>query len=352
MAEEVKTEAKTPEVMLREIETNVEKRVEEKIESSLVEKIDAKFRAALAEFAKPRIEVVSTPETELRAMADAMLQKRTLELSGAGAYNVLAEIFKVVDLKYDLLARCRKVYGAGAQTNIPVLSARPAKPTKQAESAFGIASDGTAAQSVTTITPYAYWSEIPVSAEASIQGAANLAAELPGIFAESFAAAMMFGMLDGTGDGTMTTLFANASLTKDINCDAAGAPTWADFIELAGTTKGYAHNPVIITNPAFTGNLLASTGAETGGLKAQLMIGTPQIRGVEVIETGYAPATNFAGDVVAVALDLQNYVFAIAREMSITPVRAQGTAMTYYQAVNFMNAKPVLAANGWQLKAV
>lgn len=339
---------KKPEELLAEIKAEVRS----ELEGSITEKVGAEVRSALAEFAKPKIEVVSTPETELRAMADAMLQKRTLELSGAGAYNVLTEIFKVVDLKYDLLARCRKVYGAGAQTNIPVLSARPAKPTKQAESAAGIASDATAAQSVTTITPYAYWSEIPVSAEASVQGAANLAAELPRIFAESFAAAMMLGMLDKTGDGTMIPLFANASLTNDISCDAAGAPVWVDFIKLAGTTKGYAHNPVIITNPAFIGNLLASTSAESGGLKSQLMIGTPQIRGVEVIETGYAPATNVAGDVVAVALDLQNYVFAIAREMSITPVRAHGTAMTYYQAVNFMNAKPVLAANGWQLKAV
>ena len=103
---------KKPEEMLAEIKAEVRS----ELEGSITEKVGAEVRSALAEFAKPRIEVVSTPETELRAMADAMLQKRTLELSGAGAYNVLAEIFKVVDLKYDLLARCRKVYGAGAQT--------------------------------------------------------------------------------------------------------------------------------------------------------------------------------------------------------------------------------------------
>jgi len=343
-------EVKTPEMMLREIESNVEKRVEEKIESSLVEKIDAKIRAAIADEFKPKIEVVSTPETELRAVADAMMQKRAITLNGAGAYNVLTEIFKVIDLKYDLLARCRKIYGAGAQTNIPVLSARPAKPSKtQTEGATSIPADSTAALGVTSITPYAYFSELPISAEAIVQGAANIAGELPGIFADAFAKAMMFGMLDGTGDSVMVSLFANAALTNDIDCAAVGVPVWADFIGLAGTVKGYNHRPVIITNSTFVGNLLASTSATTEGLKMELLTKS-SVRGVEVIETGYAPSTYATGNVVAVALDLENYVFAIAKEMNIEPVKAPGTAVTYYQAINFMNAKPILAANGWQLK--
>lgn len=344
MAEEKKEEALSPELALREIEKNVTKNVED----SLVEKIDAKLRA-FAEGFKPKIEVVSTPETELRAIADAMMQKRAITLNGAGAYNVLTEIFKVIDLKYDLLARCRKIYGAGAQTNIPVLSARPARPSKQTEGATSISADSTAALGVTSITPYAYFSELPISAEAIVQGAANIAGELPGIFADAFAKAMMFGMLDGTGDGVMVTLFANAALTNDIDCAAVGAPTWADFIGLAGTVKGYNHKPVIITNSTFVGNLLASTSAATEGLKMELLTKS-SVRGVEVIETGYAPSTYATGNVVAVALDLENYAFAIAKEMNIEPVKTPGTAVTYYQAINFMNAKPILAANGWQLK--
>lgn len=339
-------EVRSPEMMLREVEQNVTRNVED----SLVEKIDAKLRA-FAEGFKPRVEVVSTPETELRAIADAMVQKRAITLNGAGAYNVLTEIFKVIDLKYDLLARCRTIYGAGAQTNIPVLSARPAKPSKVTEGATGIGADATAAMGATTITPYAYFSELPISAEAIVQGAANIAGELPAIFADAFAAAMLFGMLDGTGDGVMTTLFANASLTKDIDCIATGNPAWKDFIKLAGTVKSYNHNPVIITNSTFIGELLGATTAETSGLKMELLTRST-IRGVEVIESGYAPTAITSGAVTAVALDLENYVFAIAKEMSIEPVRTPGTAMTYYQAVNFMNAKPILAANGWQLKAV
>ena len=352
MSEEVK--AIDPATALNEVRAKVEEKVTGALEArmaELTEKINAQIRSIAAEL-KPKVEVVSTPETELRAVADAMIQKRAITLNGAGAYNVLTEIFKVVDLKYDLLTRVRKIYGAGAQTNIPVLTARPAKPSKpQFEGATGIAADSMAAMGATTITPYAYFSEVPISAEAIVQGAANIAGELPSIFADAFAAAMMFGMLDGTGDGVMTSLFTDGALTKDINCEVAGIPAWKDFIGLAGKAKAYAHKPVIITNSTFVGELLSSTAASVEGLKMELLTRS-NIRGVEVIESDYAPATYAAGNVVAVALDLSNYVFAIAREMTIEPVKAPGTAVTYYQAVNFMNAKPVLAANGWQLKAV
>ena len=96
MAEEVKTEAKTPEVMLREIESNVEKRVEEKIESSLVEKIDAKFRAALADL-RPKVEVVG-PASEMRAVADqiACIGPLLAELLDGGLVQVVGHLGRIV----------------------------------------------------------------------------------------------------------------------------------------------------------------------------------------------------------------------------------------------------------------
>jgi len=346
MAEEVKTEAKTPEVMLREIESNVEKRVEEKIESSLVEKIDAKFRAALADL-RPKVEVVG-PASEMRAVAEAIVQKRALTLSGAGAYNVLKSFEKVVADKHDIVSKAKWFYGAGAQTNIPVFTARPARPIKQAEGATGIAGDNTAKQSVTSITPYAYYSEIFVSAEDIVQGAASVEAALPELFGEAFANALHFGMV--VGDATMTGIFADAALTNDINCDAAGAPVWADFIELAGALKAKAFSPVIVTSSTFVGNLLLSTAASHEGLKMELLT-KGSIRGVPVYEDPFAPSTNGGGDIVACGLDLQNYAIACAREFTIEPIRAPGTAGVYFQATGFYNGKPILAANGWQLKA-
>ena len=352
---------KKPEEMLAEIKaevrTSLDKSLDEKVKE-IREGIDAQMRAGFAELAKPRIEVVG-PASELRAVSDQMAaigrdfmqkgEKRSLTLSGAGAYNVLKSFETVITDRHDILSKVRYEYGASAQTNIPVFTARPARPAKQAEGATGIGGDVTAEQSVTTITPYVYYSEIFVSAENLVQGAANVEAALPPLFATSFLDAQHYGMI--TGDGTMLGLYANATLTADVNCAVAGAPTWADFVGFAGTLKSKAFNPIIITSSTFVGNLLLSTAASHEGLKMELLT-KGSIRGVPVWEDPFAGATNEAGHIVAVGMDPKNYVIAMARELVIEPIRTPGTAGVYFQATSFFNGKPILAANGYQLKAV
>lgn len=353
---------KTPEQMLDEVKTEVrtslEKSLDEKVKE-IREGIDAQMRAGFAELAKPRIEVVG-PASELRAVSDQMAaigrdfmqkgEKRSLTLSGAGAYNVLKSFETVITDRHDILSKVRYEYGASAQTNIPVFTARPARPAKQiVEGAIGIQGDDTATQSVTTITPYVYYSEIFVSAENLVQGAANVEAALPPLFATSFLDAQHYGMI--TGDGTMLGLYANATLTADVNCAVAGAPTWADFVGFAGTLKSKAFNPIIITSSTFVGNLLLSTAASHEGLKMELLT-KGSIRGVPVWEDPFAGATNESGHIVAVGMDPKNYVIAMARELVIEPIRTPGTAGVYFQATSFFNGKPILAANGYQLKAV
>lgn len=342
---EVKTEAKTPELMLREIESNVEKRVEEKIESSLVEKIDAKFRAALADL-KPKVEVVG-PASEYRAIAQAMMEKRAITLNGSGAYKIVQDLVQAVIKKQDLLAKYRFEYGAGAQMNIPVLSARPAKPTKQSEGATSITADSTAALGATTLTPYAYVSVLPISAESLVQGASDIESKLPQVFGDSFAEAMLYGSING--DSTMTGIFSDAALSNDVACAATGAPTWSDLIKLAGTAKGYAFNPLIIISPELVSGLL--TAANLDPLKTEYLTrGT--IRGVPVYESAFAPSTTTAGSIVAVAMDPANYAIGVAAELNIIPIRKAGDTNTYFQAEAFFNGKPILAGNGWQLKTV
>ena len=352
---------KTPEQMLDEVKTEVrtslEKSLDEKVKE-IREGIDAQMRAGFAELAKPRIEVVG-PASELRAVSDQMAaigrdfmqkgEKRSLTLSGAGAYNVLKSFETVITDRHDILSKVRYEYGASAQTNIPVFTARPARPEKRGEGATGIGGDGTAEQSVTTITPYVYYSEIFVSAENLVQGAANVEAALPPLFATSFLDAQHYGMI--TGDGTMLGLYANATLTADVNCAKAGAPTWADFVGFAGTLKSKAFNPIIITSSTFVGNLLLSTAASHEGLKMELLT-KGSIRGVPVWEDPFAGATNETGHIVAVGMDPKNYVIAMARELVIEPIRTPGTAGVYFQATSFFNGKPIIAANGYQLKAV
>lgn len=347
-----------PDKMVNEI---VE-RSAEKVEGKFADKIEA-ISAQVRELAaglvkKPEVEVIG-PKSELRAVSDQMAaigrdmmqngQKRSLTLSGSGAYNVLSSFEKAVHDKHDIVSKARWIYGAGAQTNIPIFSARPARPVKQAEGATGIAGDATAAQSVTTITPYAYYSEIFVSAENLVQGAASVEAALPELFGEAFANALHYGMI--TGDATMTGVFADAALTNDITCAAAGHPTWTDLVGFAGTLKAKAFNPVIIMSSAFVGDLLLSTAASHEGLKMELLT-KGSIRGVPVWEDPFAPTTHAAGDIVAVGMDMSNYVIACAREFTIEPIRAAGTAGVYFQATGFYNGKPIIAANGWQLEAV
>ena len=352
---------KKPEEMLAEIKaevrTSLDKSLDEKVKE-IREGIDAQMRAGFAELAKPRIEVVG-PASELRAVSDQMAaigrdfmqkgEKRSLTLSGAGAYNVLKSFETVITDRHDILSKVRYEYGASAQTNIPVFTARPARPAKRDEGAAGIGGDAIAAQSVTTITPYVYYSEIFVSAENLVQGAANVEAALPPLFATSFLDAQHYGMI--TGDGTMLGLYADATLTAVANCAAAGAPTWADFVGFAGTLKSKAFNPIIITSSTFVGNLLLSTAASHEGLKMELLT-KGSIRGVPVWEDPFAGATNEQGKIVAVGMDPKNYVIAMARELVIEPIRTPGTAGVYFQATSFFNGKPILAANGYKLKAV
>jgi hypothetical protein len=42
----------------------------------------------------------------------------------------------------------------------------------------------------------------------------------------------------------------------------------------------------------------------------------------------------------------------VAAELNIIPIRKAGDTNTYFQAEAFFNGKPILAANGWQLKTV
>lgn len=334
---------KTPEQMLREVKQSVK----DELGPELKAEINEQVRGIVAELAKPKIEVVSTPETEIRAVWDAMREKRSVTLSGAIAYNVLKAFEKVIVDRHDILSKVRYEYGAGGQTNIPVITARPAKPTKQVEGATSIAADATAAQSVTTIIPYAYFSELFVSAENLVQGAADFAAQLPELFGESFAAAQHYGMI--VGDSTMTSIFADAAITNNVVCAAVGVPTWTDFVKFAGTLKKKAFNPTIITASEFIANLiLDDTSVSYEGLKMELLTkGT--IRGVPVYEDPLAPTTYAVGNIVAVGMDLKNYVIAMARELVIEPIKTVGTAGTYFQATAFFNGKPILAANGYQL---
>jgi HK97 family phage major capsid protein len=346
---EVKTEAKTPEVMLREIETNVEKRVEEKIESSLVEKIDAKFRAALADL-KPKVE----PEVggELyRVFKDAAEQKRAISINGAGAVNVVNNIVSLLTQKKAYSSKFSYFYGPNASTIIPVFSALPSLPSAVAEGG-NITTDTAAGIGATTILPKAYPVKIPVSAEALLMTGADLEGKIYEVIRDVVYARIARDSLIGSGAGDeMLGVFVDSALSNDVACAAIGAPKLADLLKLASEVQDYTDDAAIIINPAFFVAMLGETTSDLAWLKEELGR-NGSVLGIPVIRTKYAPTTTTAGSVVAVAMPLSNYAVAMAQEVKIDVIPDLATTYTYFRATAFFNGKPILAANGWQLKTV
>ena len=76
--------------------------------------------------------------TQKREIIDAMMNKRAITLSGAGAVEVVGELFKVLRQKTGILEGVRYFQGANALTKIPVLNPRPARPARYAEGATNV----------------------------------------------------------------------------------------------------------------------------------------------------------------------------------------------------------------------
>ncbi len=343
-----------PAAAVAEVREAVEKKVVEGLDSRFAafeEKVNTAVRSIVAEL-KPKIEVeVEGPVSEWRAVHDQLAEKRAVTLNGSGAYKIINDIVMVIRKKYDLLDRARWEYGAGAQVNIPVLSARPAKPAKQNEGVTNIASDTSAVLGATTITPYAYVSVLPVSAEALTQSAANIEARLPEIFRDAFADAMMYGMI--IGDSTMTGIFTKNTSMNLLDGTAHATAyqlVWGDILQFAVNAQGYSFTPLITINPVHINTLLQATGTNYDPLKYELM-NRRTLRGIEIYETGYAPTAMTDEAVVSVAFDPKDYCIAVATELNIIPIRKPGDTNTYFQAEMFFNGKPVLNGNFFQLIA-
>jgi HK97 family phage major capsid protein len=253
-----------------------------------------------------------------------------------------------------LLGKVKYFTGRDASTNIPVWSPSIAVPSNYAEGATSVGSDSTAVLGVTSITPYAYISVLPISNEALLLTGSNLEAELPSIFAEAFSKAIHAGILTGGGTGrNMTGLFTASVIPSGnlVACDAAGAPKMADLIELALKVQDFYDNGVIVMNPAIYSAVMADTTDGIDVYKQELARGKT-IEGVQVVLTSYAPSATTADAIVAVAGNFADYAVGVAGQLEITPMKKVGENLTYFQAVSYFNGKPVLADNFFGLKAI
>ena len=304
---------------------------------------------------------IKKPETgelkmsEWRNIADAMIEKRALALGADNANKIgrvalINEIFKEMVAKKPLLGRVRKFVGPNAQTNIPVLNPTIATPAGQAEGAKGVG-ESEATIAAKTMTPYAYISVLPVTAEALQFGAIDVENEVPEIFAEAFADAAHKGMVTEDGSGQkMTGIFAKAMGATEIQCAAAGLPTMKDLVDLALQVKDKSDSCVIVMNTKVYSNITAGKANDEYKVYKEELIRTKRVEGVEVILTNYAPSvTPTTGEVAAVALDLHNYAYGVAADLTIEPLKKVGDVNTYFQATMWMNGMPIVNKDVYQL---
>lgn len=287
---------------------------------------------------------VEPTAVSLRDFQDAMLEKRAITINGAGSIKVIRELFKVALGKNKIASRLRYFYGRDAQTNIPVLNPRPAVPSAAAEGATNLTPDSTAVMSVKSLTPSAYYSELPISYEALKMGAVDLEGELPAIFRDSFAY-----LIDNLA---VTDMFATVPAANKVACGAAGLPTLEDMVNLAEklVDKDIV-DPVIVICGTAHAALLAEQTSEYSFVKEELAR-NGSVLGCEVIVTGKAPSTVTAGSTIAWGGSLQNVAVGVAADLSIIPIHKSGDTNTYFQAIMALAEDVIIDADCYGLKTV
>ena len=286
-------------------------------------------------------------EERTTAVADiqkALIEKRAITLNGTGAINQIKELSKELARKKEILNLIKYFYGPNASTNIPILSPSIARPGKYAEGTTNVPKDTQANLYSKSITPYAYVSVLPISAEALTLGTVNLESELPGIFAEAFADGFVSQVLTGDGTGMNFDGLFNG-LTNTLECSTAGAPKIRDLVNLALTMRDYTDEALIVMNPTIYSHIMADATTGVAELYKEELIRSKTIEGVKVILTGYAPNVITAGSIVAVAFRPSDYGFGLASEINIEPIKQVGDTNTYFQAVMFANGTKILNKN-------
>ena len=286
-------------------------------------------------------------ETRNSCVADiqkAMVEKRAITLNGTGLINQVKELFKELSKKKEILGLIREFIGPNAQTNIPVWSPTLATPGAVAEGASGIDKDTQARMNNKTITPHAFVSILPVSAEALNLGSINLEAEFPAIFGDAFGDAFAQQVLSGDGTGlNFKGIFTGVDQT------VTGGATVQGLVNLALKVRDYSDEAVIVMSPQVYSTIMADTNADKNiALYKEELIRNKTIEGVKVILTGYAPVD---GDVKAVGGRMSDYGIGIASEIKIQPKYIVGDTNTYFEAIMFANGTKIVDKNFWGLVA-
>jgi len=325
--------------------------VQIKLDSLKAEKRAIEQEIALAE--APIEKRGGDPAPNLADVKDAMIQKRAITLNGTGAINQVRELAKELSMKREILRLVRWFQGPNASTNIPVLSPGLAVPGGFPEGATDIGKDSQAVLGSRNLTPHAFVSILPVSAETISMGIVNPESELPAIFADAFAEGLARQVLIGDGTGqNFRGLFHDIVAGNQIPCGAAGGPRVADLAGLAMRIRDMTDDGTIVLHGGTYARILADNTAGVAELYKEELIRNKTIEGVRVLVTGFAPSSVSAGATVAVAGRLSDYGIAVAGELKISPIERVGDTRTFYQATMFANGSKIVDKNFFALTAV
>ena len=271
---------------------------------------------------------------------------RSLTIGSTGAINQIKELFHQVADNDEILSKASFYYGPNAATNIPVL-APLADPDGYAEGTTNVSVDTDANLGVTSITPKAHVSILPITAEALNMGTIDLEKELPAIFEKAFTKSMHKEMIIGSGANTMEGLFttgATTSATVTTIKSNATAVKVSDLAALALICAAKDEEYEIVMNPAvYAGVVADSTSGEDVKIYKEGLIRDKMIEGVKVRLDGKAPTTFGTGKTVVVAAPLSRYAIGVAGQINIDPIKVKGDTNTYFQATMFFNGKQISA---------
>jgi HK97 family phage major capsid protein len=342
------------------VENKIEMRkLHEDVSTGKIKADDAKkkleeLRAKKAEIEK-RVALQNTPRAKAETTASfadikkAMVEKRAVTLNGTGAINQVHELVKELQKKTPLLQRVRYFYGPNAATVIPIFSPTVATPGSYAEGATTVSADTQAALGSKSLTPHAFVSLLPVSAETLALGSVNFEAELPVIFADAFAQGFHRAIAAGTGTGLD---FKGIFTTAAAGSPVVAVPGIKAIRDLALRMQDYTDAGVIMMHPGVYSAIMADAVGDTEvDLYKETLIRDRKIEGVEILITSACPDSTTAGATYAVGGRLENYGLAMASEIQIDPIKKVGDTYTYFQASVFANGSPILDKEFFGLKA-
>jgi HK97 family phage major capsid protein len=317
----------------------------------------AKFDALTAErknveqqIAQAKTPVEKRTASSMEEIRKSMIEKRAITLNGTGAINQVRELAKELQKKTPVLEKVRYFYGPNASTNIPVLSPTLAVPGAYTEGVTTIGNDTQAVLNSKNLTPHAFVSILPVSAETITLGSIDFESDLPVIFGDAFAQAFHNQALTGSATGLdFGGLFVGIPSENEIEAKATGNPKIVDLVGLALHVKDYSDEAVIIMNPSVYAGILADATTGVADLYKEELIRNKTVEGVGVILTSAAPSVITAGSTVAVAGRLSDYGLALASEVTIEPIKKVGDTNTYFQAIVFANGDKIVNKNFWSL---